>query len=523
MVALPGPIHSSGGPSRVPSPVAVAWPSDDIPTIAPPTRSTPTGPLAVGESFGPRYHILRPLGVGGMGAVYQAWDQELTVAVALKVIRPEVLGDPDVAADLERRFKRELVLARQVTHKNVVRIHDLGELNGIKYITMSYVEGADLSTILKREGTLPVGRALKLARQIAAGLAAAHEVGVIHRDLKPANIMVSAGDLALIMDFGIARSTGTAAGVTVTGGIVGTLDYMAPEQASTTTPVDHRADIYTFGLILHDMLVGRRKSDAETVVAELMQRMQKAPPSVRSIDPAIPDEIADLIDRCLHPDPAARFQTTDSLVEALARLDTDGRTLPGAPPLDLRPPAAAPHTWRLGRPRGWQWAVGLAAAVAMAAALWWGPGLARPPVADSGPVAQTVPAGLRRMALLPFAVTDDAGSLAHVAVGLREALSAKLVQLSQVSLASGTSVEGTGSLPSGSIERIGRELGVNFIVSGTLRTANDRLQIDISVDDVSAQRQIWKRQYMGLAEDLLDARRRDLRGTCRRAGSHAQQ
>ena len=198
-----------------------------------------------------------------------------------------------------------------------------------------------------------------------------------------------------------------------------------------------------------------------------MQRMQKAPPSVRSIDPAIPEEIADLIDRCLQPDPAERFQTTDSLLEALTRLDVGGRTLPGASALDVRLSTAAPHVRRLGAPRGWQWAVGLAAAIAAAAALWWAPGLARPPVVDSAPVAQTVPAGLRRMALLPFAVTDDAGSLAHVAVGLREALSAKLVQLSQVSLAASSSVERRGSLQSGSIERIGRELGVNFIVSGT--------------------------------------------------------
>ena len=140
-----------------------------------------------------------------MGAVYQAWDSELEVAVALKVIRPEVTRDPVAAQDLERRFKQELLLARQVTHKNVVRIHDLGEINGIKYITMSFVEGSDLSTVLRDE-KLTVPRVLAIAREIAAGLQAAHEAGVVHRDLKPANVMIE-HDHAIIMDFGIARST----------------------------------------------------------------------------------------------------------------------------------------------------------------------------------------------------------------------------------------------------------------------------------------------------------------------------
>src|SRR5262249_20755383 len=168
-----------------------------------------TGPhLRLGQTITGRYRILKLLGVGGMGAVYQAWDDRLSVPVALKVIKPEEAGeDPHTLQTLERRFKRELLLARQVTHKNVVRIHDLGEVDGTSYITMPYIDGANLSTILATEGRLPVERALGLARQIASGLLAAHEAGVIHRDLKPANIMVASEDgRALIMDFGIARS-----------------------------------------------------------------------------------------------------------------------------------------------------------------------------------------------------------------------------------------------------------------------------------------------------------------------------
>ncbi|MBM3770824.1 MAG: serine/threonine protein kinase [Acidimicrobiia bacterium] len=257
-------------------------------TMAPPVPSDPRpgrlstamGPFRVGQAFGTRYHIIKALGVGGMGAVYQAWDGELQEGVAIKVIRPEVMADPTVAHGLEKRFKRELQLARQVTHKNVVRIHDLGEIDGIKYITMSFVDGTDLSTLLKGEGSIPVERALGIVRGVVEGLLAAHAAGVVHRDLKPANIMIRKDGEALIMDFGIARSTSGAPNLsapiadlpddlreaatrsvapTAAGSVVGTVQYMAPEQAKAQE-VDERADQYALGLIFYDMLSGRVRS-----------------------------------------------------------------------------------------------------------------------------------------------------------------------------------------------------------------------------------------------------------------------
>ncbi len=290
-----------------------------------------TGPLSIGQNFGSRYHLIRLLGTGGMGAVYQAWDRTLEVAVAVKVIRPEPTQDPEAARALERRFKRELLLARQVTHPNVVRIHDLGEIDGITYITMPYVQGSDLATVLKRDGRMPVNRVLAIGKEIASGLAAAHKAGVVHRDLKPANIMVDLDGSALIMDFGIARSTATGPGMTMTAGgaVVGTIEYMAPEQARGVD-VDQRADIYSFGLILHDLLLGHRKAHATTAVAELMERMLRPPAPVRSMDPAIPPGVDALITKCLHPDPAARFQTIPELIAELDRLDENGHPkLPG--------------------------------------------------------------------------------------------------------------------------------------------------------------------------------------------------
>ncbi|HET7217423.1 MAG TPA: tetratricopeptide repeat protein [Vicinamibacterales bacterium] len=330
------------------------------------------GPLEPGTGFGGRYHVIRLLGMGGMGAVYQAWDDELGEAVAIKVIRPEITDDPGAARDIERRFKRELVTARQVTHRNVVRIHDLGDIDGIKYITMPYINGSDLATILKREGRLSVRRSLAIARQVVAGLRAAHESGVVHRDLKPANVMIDPDGNAVIMDFGIARST-SGAGATVAGAVVGTLEYMAPEQAMAQ-PVDHRADIYSFGLIVYDMLIGRRDSSrAESAVAELMKRISQPLPPIRTRDDSIPEALDDIISRCLVPDPAGRFQTTAALEAALAALDADGvpatGTAAGTQPLTRpfplpAPPAAAPAPGR--RPLPWRWvAVGLAALAAI--------------------------------------------------------------------------------------------------------------------------------------------------------------
>jgi serine/threonine protein kinase/tetratricopeptide (TPR) repeat protein len=391
-----------------------------------------TGPLGIGDSFG-RYHVIRLLGMGGMGAVYHAWDEILSISVALKVIRPDAITDPAAVALLNRRFKRELLLARKVTHDNVVRIHDLGELADIKYITMSYIEGEDLATRLKREGKLPVATALVIARQVAAGLAAAHRAGVVHRDLKPANIMVETDLHSSIMDFGIARSadavappptvdleaaarlmaaagdppesttadaspqgdegatrvaasspartapgavgpgdeetstpaTGpaTETGVTmsvktarrmtiaanrqaamlsmVQGSVMGTMGYMAPEQA-TGEAVDQRADVYAFGMILSEMLIGRRPApQGFTPYEALMHRCQTDPTSLREVEPSIPEAIDAIVLRCLQLEADKRFTSAEEVVAELDRLDENGVPRPVARRLTPRMIAAA--------------------------------------------------------------------------------------------------------------------------------------------------------------------------------------
>jgi tetratricopeptide (TPR) repeat protein/tRNA A-37 threonylcarbamoyl transferase component Bud32 len=316
----------------------------------PPVEGGDSGPLRTGQNFGARYHIIKALGIGGMGAVYQAWDAELGEAVAIKVIRPEVMADRIAAAELEKRFKRELLLARQVTHKNVVRIHDLGEIEGIKYITMTYVEGTDLSTLLKEEGTLGVERSLEITRSIIEGLLAAHSAGVVHRDLKPANIMIRDDGEALIMDFGIARSTGAPAEIkslsaalpadlrhtastryteaTTIGSVVGTVQYMAPEQARGHD-IDQRADIYALGLIMYDMMAGRQRlTRFVNPVEELKDRMARAPIPIQSLVPAVPAALDQIVSRCIEPDVTKRFPSTEALAAALGKLDAHGEPIP---------------------------------------------------------------------------------------------------------------------------------------------------------------------------------------------------
>ncbi|HEY3044634.1 MAG TPA: protein kinase, partial [Vicinamibacterales bacterium] len=286
-------------------------------------EGTGGAPLKVGSAFGPRYQITSLLGIGGMGAVYKAWDAELGVDVALKVIRSDERRR--ASPETEKQFKKELLLARQVTHKNVVRIHDLGEIDGVKYITMPYVEGDNLATVLRRDGKLPLPRALRLAREIAEALCAAHEAGVIHRDLKPANIMISGADdeaHALIMDFGISASVSDAE----TGSVFGTLDYMAPEQGCGEK-VDGRADIYAFGLILYEMFLGIRATPPDRYEA-MMQRFEHGLPAVRTIDESIPEPVNAIVMRCLERTPDARFQTSAEVSAALGRLDDAGEVIP---------------------------------------------------------------------------------------------------------------------------------------------------------------------------------------------------
>jgi eukaryotic-like serine/threonine-protein kinase len=265
----------------------------------------------IGEVVGGRYEILDLLGEGGMGAVYKASDRELNRFVALKVIRPELASNPSILA----RFKQELLLAHQVTHRNVIRIYDLGEAGGVKFITMEFVEGRDLRAILREKKRFAPEEAVEIITQVCLALDAAHGVGVIHRDLKPQNIMRDGSGRILVMDFGLARTL-EGDGMTQTGAIVGTMEYMSPEQ-SLGKDLDQRSDIFALGLILYEMLTGKQPFAADSALASLIKRTQERAIPVSDVDAQIPGALSGVVSKCLERDVNERYQNVPAILADL--------------------------------------------------------------------------------------------------------------------------------------------------------------------------------------------------------------
>ena len=280
----------------------------ELTTSAGPAGGPPV--IGPGSVLAERYEILQSLGEGGMGAVYKARDRELDRIVALKVIRPELARH----ADILQRFKRELVLSRQVTHRNVIRIFDLGVTGGLKFITMEYVEGRDLKTLLTREKFTPA-KAVDIMCQMCRGLEAAHTVGVIHRDLKPQNIMLDDQGRAVVMDFGLAHSM-EERGMTQTGALMGTPDYMSPEQAKGEK-ADARSDVFSVGIIFYELLTGKLPFQGDSLLSMLLARTQQRPKPVREIDPEIPQPLSDITAKCLATDPRQRYQSASEMLQDL--------------------------------------------------------------------------------------------------------------------------------------------------------------------------------------------------------------
>jgi eukaryotic-like serine/threonine-protein kinase len=316
---------SDAGPRHDPDATLV-----DAATVAPvtPVRRTPpprssssrisdaqdsAAVFQIGELVGGRYEILQLLGEGGMGAVYKAADRTLDRFVALKVIRPELASNSAILA----RFKQELLLAHQVTHRNVIRIYDLGEADGVMFITMEFIEGKDLRSLVHEKQKFSPEEAVEVIQQVCQALDAAHSVGVIHRDLKPQNIMQDPTGRILVMDFGLARTVG-GDGMTQTGAIVGTMEYMSPEQA-LGKDLDQRSDIFALGLILFELLTGKTPFQAESALASLIKRTQERAVSVSDIDARIPGALTGIVSKCLERDLNERYQTVAAI---LADLDT---------------------------------------------------------------------------------------------------------------------------------------------------------------------------------------------------------
>ncbi|MGD2245742.1 MAG: protein kinase [Candidatus Aminicenantes bacterium] len=279
------------------------------------TLKTPLIGLDIGTLFAGRYHIIEELGRGGMGKVYKVFDKELKEKMALKLLRPEIAADEKMT----ERFRNELKFARKITHKNICRMYDFNKDLENSYITMEYVSGEDLKSSVTRMGPLSAGKTVFLARQICEGLAEAHKLGVIHRDLKPQNIMIDRAGNIRIMDFGIARSA-QAKGVTATGMMIGTPEYMAPEQVEGKD-VDQRADIYSLGVILFELLTGTVPFEGDTPITVAIKHLKDEAPEPKTLNATVPDDMNKVVLKCLEKDRTKRYASVEELLSELDKIE----------------------------------------------------------------------------------------------------------------------------------------------------------------------------------------------------------
>src|SRR5580704_12248902 len=373
------------------------------------SRIQASGPiLQTGDVLGGRYEILQLLGEGGMGAVYKARDRELDRFVALKLIRPELAANPSILA----RFKQELLLSREVTHKNVIRIFDLGDADGVKFITMEFVEGQDLRSLIQEKNKVPPEEAVELMQQVCRALEAAHTLGIIHRDLKPQNIMLDQTGRILVMDFGLARMV-EGDGMTQTGALVGTMEYMSPEQA-LGKDLDQRSDLYSMGLILYELLTGKMPFKAESAVASLIKRNQEQAVPVSDHDGTIPRALSNIVSKCLERDPALRYQTATEFLQDLEVWQGKRAAATLRFPTSEKP-------W--GQTVPWHWYGGAAAVLALAITGF----LLRGKLTAPGPKA-TVTAPPVSLAILPFRNASGDPSVDWLGSSLADMLSTDVGQ-----------------------------------------------------------------------------------------------
>jgi serine/threonine protein kinase/tetratricopeptide (TPR) repeat protein len=301
-------------------------------TPLPPTEVSVTKTLETSEkeliteaTLSGRYRIIKELGKGGMGKVYKAVDTEINEEIALKLLKPEIVAEDKVI----ERFRNELKIARKISHKNVCRMYHLEKDENTTFITMEYVEGEDLKSSIEQKGKIPLNEAIIVAKQIAEGLAEAHRLGVVHRDLKPQNIMIDCDGNAHIMDFGIARIMASP-GMTKEGTIIGTPDYMSPEQVDGKE-ADQRADLYSLGVIIYEMVTGRVPFKGESAMSVALKHKTESPPNPRELDAQIPESLDRLILKCMEKDKEQRFQSAASVLSELVTIEMEIKGEPAAP------------------------------------------------------------------------------------------------------------------------------------------------------------------------------------------------
>ncbi len=405
--------------------------------------------IPVGETFAGRYQVLEELGRGGMGKVYKVFDKEIKEKIALKLLSPEIASDERII----ERFRNELKLARQVSHRYVCRMFDLNKEEGAYYITMEYISGEDLKSMIKMMGPMSSGKAVIIIKQVCKGLREAHRRGIAHLDLKPQNIMIDKEGSVRIMDFGIARSLKTEV-KPEKGVLIGTPEYMSPEQV-LGKDVDHRSDIYSLGVILYEMLTGEVPFEGDTPMSVAQKQKSMAPPDPRNINAQIPEELSRLILRCLEKDRGKRYQDAEEVLEEIRQIQK------GVPTTDRILPEGKTDTEKIVEKR-WE----------------------------------------NSIAVLPFADLSPTKDQEYFCDGLAEELISTLGKIDQLKVASRTSAfqfKGKGH----DIQEIGAKLKVQAVLEGSVRKAGDKLRITVQLVNVDDGFRLWSEKYDRDLKDIF--------------------
>jgi eukaryotic-like serine/threonine-protein kinase len=451
------------------------------------TLQTPLQELTTGSTFAGRYQIIEELGKGGMGKVYKVLDTKIHEKVALKLIKPEITGDKQTV----ERFSNELRLARKIRHKNVCGMFDLGEAEGAHYITMEYVHGEDLKSMIRMSGSLSLGMLLSVGQQICDGLAEAHNLGVVHRDLKPQNIMIDKNGNAKIMDFGIARSV-REKGITGPSVLIGTPEYMSPEQAEAKV-VDHRSDIYSLGVILYEMATSHVPFEGETPLSIAMKHKGESPKNPKLLNPSLPDDLCGVILKCLEKDKAKRYQSAGDLRSELERIEkgipTAERFVPERKTITSREFTVTVKLKKLLIP------LSAAMVVLVIALIAW-----RSFHPKKGAVVLSY---LRSIAVMPFEDLSPQKDQGYICEGLADELITRLIGVEGLKIpARASAFLLRGKEP----REIGQKLSVDAVLDGTLLRAGQKIHVNIQIIDARNGYGLWSGKFDGDEEGLFNLR-----------------
>jgi serine/threonine protein kinase/Tfp pilus assembly protein PilF len=413
------------------------------------TLETTTDAFTRGTLFADRYEVIEELGKGGMGTVYRVLDNKINEDVALKLLKPEVAADKSII----ERFKNELKIARRITHKNVCRMHDIHEEAGTIFITMEYVPGEDLKSLMRRAGRLSIDKALAVAKEVVEGLSEAHRLGIVHRDLKPQNIMIDRRGSAKIMDFGIARQI-RGPELTAAGMMIGTPAYMSPEQVAGET-VDPRTDIYALGTILYELVVGRPPFEGESGLSVALKQKTELPKPPRESNTQVPEELDCLILKCLAKKKEERYQSADELLSGLTRIE---RGISGKTPIPAEKEAAK--------------------------------------------LTASERECIRSIAVLPFIDMSPQHNQDYFCEGLAEELINALTQVKGLKVAARTSSFSFKGKDD-DIREIGRRLEVASVLEGSVQKAGNHLRITAQLICVSDGYHLWSERFDRKAEDIF--------------------